>query len=58
MITNLNELFLNIENRIGRKLTQAERLAIRGQVVTGMIPKENRMEDAARAVADRIIENE
>lgn len=58
MITSLNELFLDIENRISRRLTQAERLVIRGEVIIGVIPKEKRMEDVAKAVADRIIGKE
>lgn len=58
MTTNLNELFLDIENRIGRRLTQAERLVIRAEVVVNAIPEEKRMEDVAKAVADRIIGEE
>ncbi len=58
MITDINELFLDIENRIGRRLTQAERLAIRAEVVMGAIPKEKGIEEVAKAVADRIIGEE
>ncbi len=58
MITDLNELFSGIENRIGRRLAQAERLPIRAEVVMGAIPKEKGMEEVAKAVADRIIGEE
>ncbi len=58
MITDLNELFSDIENRIGRMMTQTERLAIRAEVVINTIPKGKRTEDIAKAVADRIIREE
>lgn len=55
MITDLNELFQDIESRIGRKLTQDERLAIKGEVAVNAISKESRMDEVARSIADRII---
>ncbi len=53
MITNLNELFQDIESRIGRKLAQAERSVIRAEAVVDVIPQGKKMEDFAKSVADR-----